>query len=726
MGWFDEQLRQRNHIDQEEFEESMLQMAASLIGKRETALDDPDELTLDAVNEILKYYKLKPVEVPDSLEGADEQMRYCLHKYGLMKRRVELRDKWWRDSTGPLILYKKDSDIPVVARPRSFGGYEIIEGGIKTRVNAEVFAEYKSRALCFYRPLPSRSLNVKDLITYMKNCLQKSDYVFVILLTLVVALVGMLLPKIARMLTSVVYESGSMSLLIATAEYILAVLISSALFSMLNSLMLARLTSKTSLSVEAAVMMRVMNLPAEFFRRFNSGELYSRVNSVHSLCDAIVNSILGTGLTSLASLLYIGQIASYAPSLVIPSLAIIIGTFVISLVTAVIQARISRESMVYMSKESGLSYSLISGVQKIRLSGAEKRAFSKWATAYSKGASYIYNPPLFLKISGAVTALVSLAGTVVLYFVASANGVNPSEYYSFTISFGVVMGAFNALAGIAKTIASIRPILDLAEPILKTEPEIAEEKEILTSVQGGIALNNVYFRYTPNMPFVIDNLSLKIRPGEYVAIVGRTGCGKSTLLRLLLGFEKPEKGAIYYDGRDLSPLDLQSLRRKVGTVMQSGSLFQGSIYSNIVISSPQLALDAAWEAAEIAGIADDIRSMPMGMFTMVGEGAGGISGGQKQRLMIARAIAPKPKILMFDEATSALDNKTQKQVSEALDKLKCTRIIIAHRLSTIRHCDRILMIEGGRIVESGSYDELIAKKGKFADLVERQRMDLDQ
>ena len=256
MGWFDEQLRQRNHIDQEEFEESMLQMAASLIGKRETVLDDPDELTLDAVNEILKYYKLKPVEVPDSLESADEQMQYCLHKYGLMKRRVELRDKWWRDSTGPLILYKKDSDIPVVARPRSFGGYEIIEGGIKKKVNAKVFAEYKTRALCFYRPLPSRSLNVKDLITYMKNCLQKSDYVFVILLTLVVALVGMLLPKIARMLTSVVYESGSMSLLIATAEYILAVLISSALFSMLNSLMLARLSSKTSLNVEAAVMMR--------------------------------------------------------------------------------------------------------------------------------------------------------------------------------------------------------------------------------------------------------------------------------------------------------------------------------------------------------------------------------------------------------------------------------------------------------------------------------------
>ena len=218
-------------------------------------------------------------------------------------------------------------------------------------------------------------------------------------------------------------------------------------------------------------------------------------------------------------------------------------------------------------------------------------------------------------------------------------------------------------------------------------------------------------------------MSLKIKPGEYVAIVGKTGCGKSTLMRLLLGFEKPEKGAIYYDGKDMNSLELGSLRRRIGSVIQSGGLFQGDIYSNIVISAPHLTLDEAWEAAEIAGIAEDIRNMPMGMQTIISEGQGGISGGQKQRLMIARAVAPKPKILMFDEATSALDNMTQKQVSEALDKMGCTRIVIAHRLSTIRRCDRILVLDGGGVIEEGSYEELIAKGGFFAELVERQRLD---
>ena len=211
-----------------------------------------------------------------------------------------------------------------------------------------------------------------------------------------------------------------------------------------------------------------------------------------------------------------------------------------------------------------------------------------------------------------------------------------------------------------------------------------------------------------------------------MAIVGKTGCGKSTLLRLLLGFEMPSKGAVYYDGKDTSTIDMASLRRKIGTVTQNGSLFQGDIYSNIVITDPSLPMDAAWEAAEIAGIADDIREMPMGMNTMISEGQGGISGGQKQRLMIARAVAPKPKILLLDEATSALDNITQKKVSDSLDKLKCTRVVIAHRLSTIKNCDRIIVLDEGKIVEDGKYQQLMEKNGFFAQLVRRQQVDADE
>ena len=255
-------------------------------------------------------------------------------------------------------------------------------------------------------------------------------------------------------------------------------------------------------------------------------------------------------------------------------------------------------------------------------------------------------------------------------------------------------------------------------------PEVSTGKKVVTKLMGNIELNNVSFRYTENMPNVIDNLSLKIKSGQYVAIVGTTGCGKSTLMRLMLGFETPQKGSIFYDGKDLSTIDLKSLRKNIGTVMQNGKLFSGDIYSNIVISAPQLTIDDAWNAAEMAGIAEDIRNMPMNMHTIISEGSGGISGGQRQRIMIARAIAPKPKVLMFDEATSALDNITQKIVSESLEKLRCTRIVIAHRLSTIKQCDRIIVLDKGKIIEDGTYEELIEQKGFFSELVERQRVDV--
>lgn len=300
-----------------------------------------------------------------------------------------------------------------------------------------------------------------------------------------------------------------------------------------------------------------------------------------------------------------------------------------------------------------------------------------------------------------------------------------AEYIAFTAAYGMVSGAFVSLAGIASTIARIKPTLEMVEPILTEVPEVQRGKKIVERVSGSIEINNVSFRYSTDMPYVLDNLSLKIRAGQYVAVVGSTGCGKSTLLRLLLGFEQPEKGAIYYDRNDISTVDLISLRKNIGCVIQNGKLFAGSIFSNIIVSAPWLTMADAWKAAELADIADDIRDMPMGMQTIIAEGGGGISGGQKQRLMIARAVVNNPRILMLDEATSALDNITQKKVSDALDSLKCTRIVIAHRLSTIQHCDRIIVLDKGKIAEDGTFDELIAQNGIFAGLVARQRVGKD-
>ena len=542
--------------------------------------------------------------------------------------------------------------------------------------------------------------------------------------TLITSLVGMLSPKVTNIVFSDVLESENIRLLIAIALFAVCVNVSTILFTSIKNLLNSRISTQTGIVVEAATMARILNLPANFFKQYSAGELSTKAQYINTFCSSIFSVFTITGLTSLMSLLYIFQIFKYAPSLVMPSILITLAALTVTAIATFLRMKEAKASMEIAEKKNGMTYSLITGIQKIKLSGSEKRVFTRWTRLYNEEVKHTYGIPNYLILSETIVMGIYSLGTIVMYYTAVKNHISVADYYAFNAAYGVVSGAFTALVGIGLQLASIRPILDQIKPLLDAVPELDENKTVVSKLSGLIELENVSFRYDDNQPNVIENLSLKITPGQYVAIVGKTGCGKSTLIRLLLGFETARKGSITFDKKNIENLDLRSLRKHIGVVMQNGKLFHGDIFSNITISAPWLTLEDAWKAAELASIADDIREMPMGMHTMISEGSGGISGGQKQRLMIARAIAPKPKILIFDEATSALDNITQKKVSESLNSLKCTRIVIAHRLSTIRQCDRIIVLDGGKIIEDGTYDELIAKNGFFTELVERQRIDI--
>ncbi len=726
MGWFDEQIRERIKSDDDSFSDAFVTMSSLVMGERITRILNEDRINAKtAIDEILKFYHVKSVELPENIKDINEQLEYLMRPAGIMRRTVILTEGWYKDAIGAMLASRKDDGTPIALLPAGLNGYKFYDRKKNkwVRVNKETASLIDDEAITFYKPLPLKKLTIKDLIVYIVECMSVSDFVLVILATVLSSLLGLLMPKIQRIIYGPVIEGGSLQLLYAIFSFLISLSFSQILIGVVQSLIMSRLGTKMNVQVEAASMMRVLSLPASFFKKYSSGELSSRMNGISSLCTMIASSVLSTGLTSLFSLIYITQMVQYGPGLVVPGLIVIIITVAFSAITTFMQIKVSKTQMEKSAKESGLEYSLLTGVQKIRLAGAEKRAFAKWAQSYTDSARLQYNPPTFLKLSGVFSSCISLIGTIVIYYFTIKTGVTLADYYAFNSAYGAVMGAFASLVGMATTFARIKPVLDMVSPILETVPEVSENKKVVTRLSGGIELNNISFRYTENGPLIVDNLSLKIRPGQYCAIVGATGCGKSTLMRIMLGFETPQKGAVYYDGMDLSSLDLKSLRRKIGTVMQDGKLFQGDIFSNIIISAPQLGMDDAWKAAEMAGIKEDIEAMPMGMHTLISEGAGGISGGQRQRLMIARSIAPKPRILMFDEATSALDNITQKIVSNSLAKLKCTRIVIAHRLSTIKECDRIIVLDKGRIIEDGTYDELIEKGGFFASLVERQRLD---
>ena len=728
MGWFSEQIRQRMESDQNVLEDSFFRMASVVMDKWDAERMADDRLIAkEAIDDVLKYYRQKPVEIPEDIQDVGKQLEYALRPSGMMIRDVELDDNWQNDAYGPMLGLMKETGTTVALLPGSVCGYYYKDPatGKKTRVTRKNAKLFSRDAICFYKPLPMKKLGIPDLLLYMKNSIPHSDLILILIAALAVQLVGMIEPQVYSLITGPILQSRNMNLLIGIGVFLLCASFSAQLIELVRTLLMDRINTRTSQAVEASVMMRILSLPVSFFRKFSSGELSSRAGSISSLCDMILNNILSIGLSSLMSLLYVAQIFRYAPALVWPSVLVVLATVVVSITASLIQIGISRKKMKLSAEEMGMTYAVLNGIQKIRLAGSEKRVFARWGRLYSRNARLEYNPPAFVKLNGLITMAISLTGTIVLYYLAVKTGVTGNEYYAFNAAYGRLTGAFTALTGIAISVASVKPVLEMAEPILKAEPEVAAEKQTVSSVTGHVEMSHVTFRYDENTPYILNDLSLDIRAGEYVAIVGRTGCGKSTLVRLLLGFEKPEKGAIFYDRHDLNSLDPRSLRKQIGVVIQNGQLFQGDIFSNITISAPQLTLDEAWEAAETAGIAQDIREMPMGMQTVISEGQGGISGGQKQRLMIARAIAPKPKILIFDEATSALDNKTQKQVSDALDRLHCTRIVIAHRLSTIRNCNRILVMDNGAIIEEGNYEELIRKDGCFAELVARQRLDTE-
>lgn len=721
MGWFDEQIKIRMADDQKAYEVAYQNLAEALLGQKNLGGKNQAQ---SALEEILDYYGVEVEE--ENLAGARDQedlLERALRPVGIMRRRVTLDASWYKDALGAMLGCTKTGEV-VALIPAGLTGYSYYhpEKKRRVRITRRTAADISPQAYCFYKPLPMRSLGVRDLVQYLLSILSVPDYALIVLVTLLATLLGMFIPYTTQLAFARLVPSQDTGLLLPLATLLGGVAVSGALLGITKGLVMTRVEIKLSIAVEAAAMVRVTSLPVSFFQAYSAGELRSRVESISSLCRMLSNTVLTLGLSSLFSLAYVGQILYYAPALALPALAVIGLTLGLSLATTLLHLRVSRQTMQLKAKLGGLVYALLAGIQKIKLTGAEQRAFAKWAEVYGKIVGLSYHPPLLLKLHHALGMLIASGGLVLGYHMAVTHAVTPADYMAFSAAYGMMSAGVLALGQVVTNLADSKPLVEMAEPLLQTQPETAQGRRVVTQLRGQVELSHISFRYGETGPWLLDNLRVKIEPGEYVALVGRTGCGKSTLVRLLLGFETPQRGAVYYDNADLQTLEPRSLRQHIGIVLQDGKLFSGDIFSNIAIASPGLTMAEAWEAAELAGIAEDIRAMPMGMHTVISHGTGGISGGQRQRLLIARAVASKPRILIFDEATSALDNITQKKIADALEGLRCTRIVIAHRLSTIRQCQRILVLENGKIKEQGQYEQLVAKQGLFAELVARQQL----
>lgn len=715
-----DKVRKQKRMDQKQYYRSIKNMYDVIEGKGDSLFFNYENDGIKSqILLLLRYFGMQDIKVSEDVPK-EQGVEYMLDAANIMSRNVRLKGEWWKQDATPLMCTHKENGQMYLLLPGKFGGlYYFDEKKRKReRVTKEVAKQFEADALCFYRPFSAKKMTVFDLLLELNKTLKAADYLFLLFTTLAVTLLGLVLPLVNNYIFQFVIPSGEKGDIPYVVILLLGVVIASSMFVFFRMVWIARIGDKIKNAAESALWNRILNLPAQFFKEHDSGELTSRAMLLGQLCEVVTGAIIPVLLTTVFSVVYLVQVRAFSTKLLGPTLLIMSCMFGFSCLNSMFVIRINQKKNKINTALSGFVYQLYQAIGTIKVHGAEVRAFSKWSQFYRQKMAI--KPNVVVKFADSINLMISLGGSILIYRTVYKNGIGVSAYISFQVAFGLLIGVLLQFSGMITQLAFIKPAVEMILPFFDCVPEKQGGKERITHLDGKIEISNVCFRYSPEMEDVLHNLSLTIYPGEYVALVGSSGCGKSTLFRVLLGFEKTDRGAVYFDDKDMEDLDLQSVRKRIGTVLQDGMLFYGDIYSNISLCAPELTLDQAWEAAKKAGCAEDIENMPMGMFTMVSDGGGGISGGQKQRILIARALAMDPDILLFDEATSALDNITQKRVVESLAEKKVTRVVIAHRLSTIKDCDRIIYLHKGTVAEQGTYEELMELKGKFYELAKWQ------
>jgi NHLM bacteriocin system ABC transporter ATP-binding protein len=646
---------------------------------------------------------------------------------GVRVRTVALRGDWWKRDNGPLLGRRERDKAPVALLPVSARSYELWDPVARTRLPVDeiVAATLDPFASYFYRPFPGTSLSAMDVIRFgLKGC--QGSLATILVMGIAAGLLGTMTPIITGVVFDSVIPGANRPQLLPLFVLMAVVSLCIFLFQAAQSFAMVRLEGKMDASVQAAVWDRLLSLPVPFFRDYSAGDLAVRGLSIGSMRQVLTGSVLSSVFAGLFSVFNLALLFYYSWRLALLATGLTLVTGLATVLGGYLQVRYQRVTTAAQGHLSGMLLQFINGLAKLRVSGAENRAFEAWAKEFTRqrhASIRARKVTLVLAMFTAAFPVVSAAtiyiGMFVLVGRQAESPLSTGSFLAFNAAFAQFQFAVIMLSAAVVSALSVVPLYERAKPILDARPEVNPARRHPGELAGGITVEHVSFRYRPDGPLVLRDVSLRVPAGRFVAIVGASGSGKSTLLRMLLGFETPESGAIYVDNQDMSQLDIQAVRQQIGVVLQSGRLLSDSIHKNIVGSAP-LTFEDAWEAARLAGLEDDIKAMPMGMHTIIGESGGGLSGGQRQRLMIARAIVRRPRILLFDEATSALDNETQAIVSRSLEGLQATRLVIAHRLSTVTKADRIYVMEKGAVVQEGSYDDLMQRDGPFADLARRQ------
>jgi NHLM bacteriocin system ABC transporter ATP-binding protein len=637
-------------------------------------------------------------------------------------RAVRLNGRWWRENAGPLVGHRALSGAPVALLWRR-GGYVAVHPatGRETPVEKANAEEFEPRAVMFYRPLPERRLGPLGLLRFSMRG-TRGDLLNLLLAGLVTVAIGSLVPIATGKVLGEYVPKGRQELIV---QVCLAVMISSvvaAAFMLLENLTILRLEGRIEATLQPAVWDRLLRLPTKFFTRRSTGELASAAMGI----SAIRRLLAGVGPVVAQSVtvgaMNLGLLFWYSAPMAMAAIGMLVVIAAVFLGLGLWQVRWQRRLVVLGNKLNNQAFQTLRGLPKLRVAAAENYAYAAWAGEFARSRELQQKVGRIKNLTTVLGAVYLPVCTLLMFMLLAgpARGtMSAAAFLTFNTSVTMLLTSVTQLTGSFVSAVAALPLFEEIRPVLEAAPEVRAASTRPGPLSGAVEARRLSFRYADDGPLVLDDVSFEVRPGEFVAIVGPSGCGKSTLLRLLIGFDRPVSGSVLYDGQDLAALDQSAVRRQCGVVLQHAQPFTGSILDVICGTEPYTP-EEAMAAAEMAGLAEDIQRMPMGLHTIV-SGSGAVSGGQRQRLMIAQALIRRPRILFFDEATSALDNDTQRTVIDSTRKLNATRIVIAHRLSTVLDADRVIVMEDGKVAQQGPPAELLADTGgRLHELVRRQ------
>ncbi|MFF7754597.1 NHLP bacteriocin export ABC transporter permease/ATPase subunit [Streptomyces sp. NPDC007971] len=690
--------------------------------RRTTAADaDASYAACKLVAEAAGITLAEPAQNGTESERLDPVERVALASR-VRTRAVRLDGRWWRENVGPLVGQRALSGAPVALLWRR-GGYVAVQPttGRETPVEKANAEEFEPRAVMFYRPLPERRLGPLGLLRFSLGG-TRGDLLNLMIAGLVTVAIGALVPVATGKVLGEYVPRAQTGLIVQVCLAVMISAVVSAAFTLLENLTILRLEGRIESALQPAVWDRLLRLPTRFFTQRSTGELASAAMGI----SAIRRLLAGVGPVVAQSVtvgaMNLGLLLWYSVPMALAAIGMLVVIAAVFLGLGLWQVRWQRRLVVLGNKLNNQAFQTLRGLPKLRVAAAENYAYAAWAREFARSRELQQKVGRIKNLSSVLGAVYLPVCTLVMFMLLAGpakGAMSAAAFLTFNTSVTMVLTSVTQLTGSFVSAVAALPLFEEIRPVLDATPEVRTASTRPGPLSGAVEARRLSFRYADDGPLVLDDVSFSVRPGEFVAVVGPSGCGKSTLLRLLIGFDKPVSGSVLYDGQDLAALDQSAVRRQCGVVLQHAQPFTGSILDVICGTEPYTP-EEAMAAAEMAGLAEDIQRMPMGLHTIVA-GNGAISGGQRQRLMIAQALIRRPRILFFDEATSALDNDTQRIVIESTRKLNATRIVIAHRLSTVLDADRVVVMEDGRIIQQGSPAQLLADTGgRLHELVRRQ------